>query len=97
MAQCKLGPTYTKIIELASKIDKAAILTQNIDGLALQTKLPVIELHGNLRQQLCMKCGVTSALDYKKFQCKCGGKYRPDVVLFGQSLSKRNMLKIYIR
>ena len=70
-----------------------AIVTQNIDGLhqAAGSK-NVYELHGSVLRNYCMKCG---AFYDEKFileskgipTCpKCGGKVKPDVVLYEEGL-----------
>ena len=70
-----------------------AIVTQNIDGLhqAAGSKV-VYELHGSVLRNYCMNCG---AFYDEKFilesngvpTCpKCGGKVKPDVVLYEEEL-----------
>ncbi|CDM69391.1 NAD-dependent protein deacetylase [Clostridium bornimense] len=70
-----------------------AVVTQNIDGLhqAAGSK-KVYELHGSVLRNYCMKC---NAFYDKKFileskgvpTCpKCGGKVKPDVVLYEEGL-----------
>ena len=70
-----------------------AVVTQNIDGLhqAAGSK-NVYELHGSVLRNYCMKCG---AFYDEKFileskgipTCpKCGGKVKPDVVLYEEGL-----------
>ncbi|MGB9866886.1 MAG: SIR2 family NAD-dependent protein deacylase [Bacillota bacterium] len=73
-----------------------AVITQNIDSLHQKAgSRRVIEVHGHLREATCMECG-------RKFpfcklaekakagevppRCECGGKMRPDVVLFGDPM-----------
>lgn len=70
-----------------------AVVTQNIDGLhqAAGSKV-VYELHGSVLRNYCMKCG---AFYDEKFvlnsvgipTCsKCGGRVKPDVVLYEEGL-----------
>ena len=72
-----------------------AIVTQNIDGLhqAAGSKV-VYELHGSVLRNYCMKC---HAFYDEKFilaskgipTCpKCGGKVKPDVVLYEEGLDE---------
>lgn len=72
-----------------------AVVTQNIDGLhqAAGSK-NVYELHGSVLRNYCMKCG---AFYDEKFileskgvpTCpKCGGKVKPDVVLYEEGLDE---------
>ena len=69
-----------------------AIVTQNIDGLhqAAGSKV-VYELHGSVLRNYCMKC---HAFYDEKFILaskgipKCGGKVKPDVVLYEEGLDE---------
>lgn len=71
----------------------SAVITQNIDGLhQLAGSENVIELHGSVHRNYCVKCGkrfgldiVTESQGYPVCD-KCGGLIRPDVVLYGESL-----------
>jgi NAD-dependent protein deacetylases, SIR2 family len=73
-----------------------AIITQNIDGLhQMAGSNNVIELHGSVHRNYCVKCGSTFNLQYildsKELipECKhCGNFVRPDVVLYEESLSE---------
>jgi NAD-dependent deacetylase len=51
----------------------------------------VVELHGTVHRNYCLKCNTQYSLKYIKDsdgipKCKCGGLIRPDVVLYGESL-----------
>jgi NAD-dependent deacetylase len=69
-------------------------ITQNIDGLhqaAGQQK--VIEIHGNMRNLVCMRCkrkwnSKGMIFDTKDLPpvCECSGVLKPDAVLFGESI-----------
>ncbi len=75
------------------------VITQNIDGLhQLAGSKNVIELHGNENRYFCQKCGrqydmgvVTESEGVPR--CACGGVVKPDVVLYGESLNERDLLK----
>lgn len=71
-----------------------AVITQNIDGLhqAAGTR-NVLELHGSIHKNYCVKCNKNYSLDYilssKDIVPKCencGGIVRPDVVLYEEAL-----------
>ena len=70
-----------------------AIVTQNIDGLhqAAGSKI-VYELHGSVHRNYCMECGEFYSSDYVLKSegipvCeKCGGRVKPDVVLYEEGL-----------
>ena len=66
------------------------VITQNVDGFHQEAgSKNVWELHGTLRKVRCAKCRkrYESSLFLERADCpECGGKLRPDVVLFGESL-----------
>ena len=72
-----------------------AVVTQNIDDLHQRAgSRNVLELHGTLYKNYCLKCGKTFELDYVTAEegitrCDaCGGIVRPDVVLYEESLNE---------
>ena len=61
------------------------LITQNIDGLHTRAgSKRVHEIHGSLEAQRCEECGMRCDVDHT--HCSCGGRLRPDVVLFGELL-----------
>jgi NAD-dependent deacetylase len=68
------------------------IITQNVDGLhQMAGNTDVIEIHGNMAWQRCMKCDAhfkTSRLEITEIppRCDCGGILRPNAVLFGEMI-----------
>lgn len=75
------------------------VVTQNIDGLhQLAGSKNVIELHGNENRYFCQSCGkkydmniVTGCSGIPR--CSCGGVVKPDVVLYGETLDQRDLLR----
>ncbi|HEY8363940.1 MAG TPA: NAD-dependent protein deacylase [Haloplasmataceae bacterium] len=71
------------------------IITQNIDGLhSLAGNKNVIELHGSIHRNYCMKChksySLTEILDKDLVPtCSCGGIIKPDVVLYEEALPSK--------
>ncbi len=66
-----------------------AVITQNVDGLHQQAgSRRVLPLHGDLRTCRCQRCGRTQPSEafLSRPYCECGGRVRPNVVLFGESL-----------
>jgi len=69
-----------------------AVITQNIDGLhQMAGSKNVLELHGSIHRNYCMRCGKFYGLDYIIKtngipKCECGGIVKPDVVLYEESL-----------
>lgn len=80
------------VLEQQGKL--AGVITQNIDGLhQLAGSKNVVELHGTVHRNFCTRCGKQFDLDYVvkadgvPYCDKCGGIVKPDVVLYGESLS----------
>ena len=75
-----------------------AVITQNIDGLhQLAGSHNVLELHGSVHRNHCMRCG--KAVGVEAIQqstgvphCSCGGIIKPDVVLYEESLDDEVVL-----
>ena len=91
----KPNPAHIALAKLEKMGKLKAVVTQNIDGLhqAAGSKV-VYELHGSVLRNYCMKCG---AFYDEKFileskgipTCnKCGGKVKPDVVLYEEGLDE---------
>ena len=75
-----------------------AVITQNIDDLHQKAgSKNVLELHGTLYKNYCLKCGKKFDLDYVTAddgitRCDaCGGIVRPDVVLYEEGLDGDTM------
>ena len=69
-----------------------AVVTQNIDGLhqAAGSK-KVLELHGSVLRNYCEKChqfyDIKAVIESEGVPtCACGGRIKPDVVLYEESL-----------
>lgn len=72
-----------------------AVITQNIDGLHQKAgSKNVFELHGSIYRNYCEKCGKFYPPEYIRDsdgipRCTCGGRIKPDVVLYEESLDQR--------
>lgn len=68
------------------------LVTQNVDSLHLRAgSQRVLELHGNLREARCTRCDArrplgAQGLPLDEIEHACGGRMRPDIVWFGESL-----------
>lgn len=88
----KPNKAHLKLAELEAAGKLTAVITQNIDGLHQSAgSKNVLELHGSILRNYCMKCGKTYSAEYVKSSvgiphCECGGTIRPDVVLYEESL-----------
>jgi NAD-dependent deacetylase len=90
----------------AGKVSR--VITQNIDGLHQASGIPdihVSELHGSMANVYCMKCHIVmpiqeflddcydANLPPSIFPCgKCGGFFKPGVIMFGEILDKRTWI-----
>ena len=72
-----------------------AVITQNIDGLhQMAGSKNVLELHGSVHRNYCQRC---KKLYDAKFiltsqeipTCECGGRIKPDVVLYEEGLDQQ--------
>ena len=71
----------------------AAVVTQNIDGLhQMAGSKNVYELHGSVHRNFCQKCRAQydlaqfMAMEHVPVCPKCGGRVKPDVVLYEEGL-----------
>ncbi|MGE7690264.1 SIR2 family NAD-dependent protein deacylase [Lysinibacillus sp. NPDC097214] len=66
------------------------VATQNVDGFhQLAGSQRVEELHGSIRSIRCHRCEKAASMEsflHKESCVHCGGKLRPNVVLFGENL-----------
>lgn len=81
-------------LEKMGKLD--ALITQNIDGLhQMAGSKNVVELHGSVLKNTCVRCGTTYSLkDILVFKgdvpyCGCSGIIKPNVVLYEESLNEK--------
>jgi NAD-dependent deacetylase len=83
---------HLKLAELERAGKLSAVVTQNIDGLhQMAGSQNVIELHGSVHRNYCVKCHKHYDLEYILGttgvpHCACGGIIRPDVVLYEEPL-----------
>jgi len=90
MGEAEPNEGHRILAELESRGFVKCVITQNIDGLhAAAGSKTVYELHGSVGCVRCMECGEPSTRQNftGRTPCAvCGGKLRPGVVLFGESL-----------
>ena len=90
----KPNAAHLKLAELEKAGKLTAVITQNIDGLhqAAGSKT-VMELHGSVLRNYCEDCNKFFDVQYVKNSkgvpvCdKCGGRVKPDVVLYEENLN----------
>ena len=88
----KPNAAHLKLAELERAGKLRAVVTQNIDNLhQMAGSKNVLELHGSVYRNYCMKCGKFHDFSYMKHaegvpHCQCGGIIKPDVVLYEEGL-----------
>lgn len=89
--------THIKLAQLEKAGKCKGVITQNIDGLHQKAgSRNVIELHGSVLRNYCEKCGEFYGIDTIIHSegiptCKCGGRIKPDVVLYEEGLDNENI------
>ncbi|MCX5774634.1 MAG: NAD-dependent protein deacylase [Fusobacteria bacterium] len=90
--QAKPNMAHIKLAELEAKGKIKAVITQNIDGLhQMAGSNVVLELHGSVKRNYCELCHAfyseAKILESNGIpRCSCGGKIKPDVVLYEEGL-----------
>jgi NAD-dependent deacetylase len=98
-SEAKPNITHKKLAELEKAGKLKAVITQNIDGLHQAAgSTEVLELHGSVLRNYCMKChkfyGVSQILSQEGIpRCSCGGIIKPDVVLYEEGLDDAVLYK----
>lgn len=101
----KPNAAHKALAKLEQEGKLKAVITQNIDGLhQMAGSKEVLELHGSVHRNYCTCCGQFYDLDYVRNSegvptCTCGGRIKPDVVLYEEGLDDRTIQKSidYIR
>lgn len=89
------------LVDLEKNFQEFTIITQNVDNLHVMAgSKNVIELHGNIKNTYCIKCGYRNEhpenvpdTDDIPTCPKCSSYMRPDVILFGESLDPERLRK----
>ena len=92
--RAKPNAGHYAIAHLETLISNFCLATQNVDSLHLRAgSHNVLELHGHLREARCTRCDARRPLDaaglpLDEIEHACGGRWRPDIVWFGESLPR---------
>ncbi len=91
---------HLKLAELERAGRLQAVITQNIDGLHQKAgSRNVLELHGSIWRNHCMACGKSYTPEFIRDDprpvplCACGGRVKPDVVLYEEGLDEEILAK----
>ena len=88
----KPNAAHKKLAQWEKEGKLKAVITQNIDNLhQMAGSKRVLELHGSVYRNHCMRCGKSFDFAYMKHstgvpRCECGGMIKPDVVLYEEGL-----------
>uniref|UniRef100_UPI00321C3088 Sir2 family NAD-dependent protein deacetylase n=1 Tax=Blautia wexlerae TaxID=418240 RepID=UPI00321C3088 len=88
---------HLKLAELEQAGKLKAVITQNIDNLhQMAGSKKVLELHGSVYRNYCMKCHRFYDFAHMKAstgvpRCECGGIIKPDVVLYEEGLDNQTL------
>lgn len=95
--RAKPNAAHIRLAELEAEGRVTAVVTQNIDGLhQMAGSKNVLELHGSIHRNRCMRCGRKYGLDAILTtdgvpRCECGGIIKPEVVLYEEELDPRTL------
>lgn len=95
----KPNEAHIKLAKLEEAGKLKAVITQNIDNLhQMAGSKNVLELHGSVYRNHCMKCGKSYGFAHMKGakgipKCTCGGIIKPDVVLYEEGLDDQVIQK----
>ena len=100
----KPNQAHVKLAQLETDGKLDAVVTQNVDGLhQLAGSRTVWELHGSVHRNICQRCGATYGAEWicaREHEdergvpiCpECGGRIKPEVVLYEESLDQRVLM-----
>lgn len=92
VATAQPNPAHIALAEMATRVPQFTLITQNVDGLHQRAgSRAVIELHGNITRTRCFEEDTiverwSETGDVPPRCPRCGGRLRPDVVWFEESL-----------
>ncbi|HZW53817.1 MAG TPA: NAD-dependent deacylase [Candidatus Elarobacter sp.] len=98
-ASVEPSPAHVALAQIEERVPDFTLATQNVDSLHVRAgSRNVLELHGNLREAKCTRCGARQPIDnvgsssskgafgVDALEHACGGMWRPDIVWFGEAL-----------
>lgn len=83
---------HVALARIKQRLREVTLVTQNVDSLHRRAgSSDVLELHGHLRSARCDRCSARLPLDARPMTPErvahdCGGRFRPDIVWFGEAL-----------
>lgn len=96
--EAKPNEAHIKLAQMEQAGKLKCVITQNIDGLHQKAGSQlVLELHGSVHRNYCCECQTLYNAEFIKYSqgmpvCpRCGGKIKPDVVLYEEGLNHKTM------
>lgn len=97
------NPAHYAIARMETIFPSMTCVTQNVDGLHQRAgSQNLLELHGTITRAFCNRCGESRDMGdalaesaEEPLVCSCGGKFRPAVVWFGESLPEDVLVRAY--
>ncbi len=102
IARAEPNPGHWALAELERRKPRFWLVTQNVDGLHERAgSRRVVRLHGDIWQLRCTGCGREERNEQVPLaplppRCACGGRMRPGVVWFGESLPAAALEEAYV-
>lgn len=93
---------HEALVRIERAVERFVLLTQNVDGLHRQAgSRNVIDIHGDVLATRCLRCAARGRLERGEVAhlegapvCPCGGRLRPDAVLFGELLPEAKVRRL---
>lgn len=100
------NPAHRALVRLERLFPFYLLVTQNVDGLHQRAgSRDLVEVHGSLARARCHRCerrmpmpealSLSTAADRLPPTCDCGGRFRPDVVWFGEPLPRAELERAF--
>ena len=97
------NPAHYAIARMETIFPSMTCVTQNVDGLHQRAgSRHLLELHGTITRAFCNRGGEVRDMGEALAEsaeeppvCSCGGKFRPAVVWFGESLPEEVLVRAY--
>lgn len=105
LLEAQPNPAHRALVDLEDMGLLKAVVTQNIDDLHRKAgSKRVLEIHGTIREAICLKCHrviPTQGLIKQLIEtgempmCQCGGMLKPNIVFLGELLPKKALLEAW--
>jgi NAD-dependent deacetylase len=100
------NPGHYALVELEKRGGLHTLITQNVDGLhglAGSSAERIVEIHGTIREVVCMECGERAPMERALARVRageedppcrtCGGILKSATISFGQALVQEDLMR----